>query len=78
VSLNIIDPFYRELYARISAQLGQRADQLVEGQAKGNSVGETAEKYAAQVSYIKALRDVIEMCGDIEKARYPDQSRDEE
>lgn len=77
MSNNIVDPFYRELHYRMSAQLDQRIEQLAAGHAKGDAVSGTAEKYAGQVSYIKALRDVLEICGEIEKARYPEQARED-
>lgn len=69
---DIIDPFHRQLRAVLDEDLTRRIVALSEGSAArvAGGVEEVAEKYAAQVSYIKALRDLIEKCEELEKEIY--------
>ena len=65
----ILDGFHRELHRRLTAQLSQRIEQVASGSATKitEDPTSTAEKYAAQVSYIKALTDVLDACEEIER-----------
>lgn len=69
---DLIDPFHRELYGVLSEELTNRVTQLANGSAAKLFHGATtvAENYAAQVSYIKALNDVLEKCQELERNRY--------
>lgn len=64
----ILDPFHRVLAATINEEIASRAEALANGSASRvtEDVVSVAEKYAAAVSYIKALRNVLEMCQQIE------------
>lgn len=64
---DVVDPFHRQLYNRISDDLQQRSDAIAGGSASVSAEDKktVAEKYAAQVSYILALRNVLELCEDI-------------
>lgn len=68
----LIDPFHRELTTRLTAEIDKRIEQLTEGSAKRyiNDSETVAEKYASQITYIKALRDVLTICVELEQARY--------
>lgn len=69
---DLIDPFHRTLYAKLIEQLERRTAELATGSA-ATILGDTqtvAEKYAAQVGYIKALHDVLEVCEELERERY--------
>ena len=77
---DLIDPFHRELYKRLQIEYQDRAAALARGNANQN-VGEiatTAEKYAAQVAYIRALQDVLDVCEELERDRYGARKRDDE
>lgn len=69
---NLIDPFHRSLYAVLSEDIDRRMIELASGSATSiQGAAETvAEKYAAQVSYIRALNDVLEKCKEIELEQY--------
>lgn len=69
---DLIDPFHRALYSKLAEMLEQRIVRLSEGSAAQNDsdTKSVAEKYAAQVSYIRALRDVLEICEGLEQDRY--------
>ena len=43
-----------------------------------NSPVSTAERYAAEISYIKAMNDVIGMCDEIDAQMYGSKKPDEE
>lgn len=68
----LIDPFHRSLHERLIDNLSNRINQLADGSASQSKEGVStvAEKYAAQVSYIKALRDVLALCEELERERY--------
>lgn len=72
------DPFHRELRRRLDEKLAARVEHLAAGGATTTDleVISTAEKYAAQVTYIQALRDVLAMCDEMDRERYG--SNDEE
>ena len=72
MSDSIIDPFHRDLFRVLSAQIDERMVLLAQGSA-GQVTGDTAttaEKYAAQTSYIRALNDVLDKCKGLELERY--------
>lgn len=70
--VDLIDPFHRNLYKVLSEDISDRVEQLVTGSAKKYSDGaeSVAEKYAAQISYLQALRTVLEKCREIEVDMY--------
>lgn len=72
VPSNLQDPFHRELHAKLQEHLEARVNRLVSGGAAQteSDFASTAEKYAAQVSYIQALREVIQICDDLEQDRF--------
>lgn len=68
---DLIDPFHRALEARISEDRTNRILALASGSAKVHGPGETvAERYAAAVSYIHALEEVLKLCMELERERY--------
>ena len=69
---DLIDPFHRNLYAVLSEDIDRRMIELASGSATSiQGAAETvAEKYAAQVSYIRALNDVLDKCKEIELEQY--------
>ena len=78
----ITDPFHRELYKRLHAEISGRMEALAGGSATKitEDQASTAEKYAAAVSYIRALNDALAMCEDIEQRRNiktPENKREE-
>ena len=64
----ILDPFHRALASVINEEIANRSEALVNGSASRvtEDVVSVAEKYAATVSYIKALKTVLEMCHQLE------------
>lgn len=77
---DLIDPFHRSLYGRLQEVLTDRITQLAGGSA-GKITEDTQtvpEKYAAQVSYIKALQDVLAICEELERDRYGARKKDGE
>ncbi len=69
---NIIDPFHRSLYNLLADKIDGRVVDLASGSAASiqGAAEMVAEKYAAQVSYIKALNDVLGWCRELELAQY--------
>jgi hypothetical protein len=69
---SIIDPFHRSIYTVVSEAIDKRMVALAGGSAVRTTNDEvsTAEKYAAQVSYLQAMNDVLEWCMEIENDRY--------
>lgn len=68
----LIDPFHRALRERLEEQLSNKIEALSNGSAitGAQSASDVAERYAAQTSYIRALRDVLSVCEDLEQDRY--------
>ena len=68
----IIDRFHQTLATRLNEELSSRVEQLINGSATrmGDEPTSTAEKYAAQVSYIRAIRHVLELCDEISDDQY--------
>ena len=60
----IIDPFHRVLSARLSMDLADRVTSLAKGAVPNY------EEYKAQVGYITALNDVLDLCEAIERDQY--------
>lgn len=79
---NITDPFLRQLYTKLAEEIDNRITSLVSGSASvlGSGIGidatTTAIKYHEQVSYIKALQDVIELGIEIDHERYGNRTKD--
>lgn len=69
---DLIDPFHRKLYGVLSKDIESRMALLASGSATAiqGAVETVAEKYAAQVSYIKALNDVLDKCHELEVDMY--------
>lgn len=70
MAADIIDPFHRKLYNEVMLVVSERVAQLAGGAAASNPSITVAESYAAQVSYIKALNDVLNKCHEIEVEQY--------
>lgn len=70
----IIDPFHREFYTRVAEELETRKNNLSKGSAALTQYEHpnvtVAERYAAGVSYIQALNDVLSIAAEIEQRRY--------
>lgn len=66
------DPFHRILHVRLAEDLEKRKDALSKGSAARitEDTQSVPEKYAAQVAYIKALQDVLDLCEELEQERY--------
>lgn len=76
---DLIDAFHRVLYGKLTEQLERRVNELASGSA-ATILGDTqtvAEKYAAQVGYIKAFYDVMGICEQIEQDRYGARKKEE-
>lgn len=71
---SLIDPFHRSLHERLTTMLQDRVSRLAQGSASQmiGSQSSVAENYAGQVGYIQALRDVLDVCDDLERERYGD------
>jgi hypothetical protein len=75
-----IDQFFRALGPRLEEDIANRMASLAGGSATqivGSPIS-TAERYAAEVSYIKALNDVLRVCHEIEVEMYGGKKPDEE
>ena len=66
------DPFHRALHAMVAKTIDDRMVNLARGSANSieGAVQTVAEKYAAQVSYILALQDVLGWCEELEREQY--------
>lgn len=64
----IINPFFRELYDQLAPEIDKRMVALASGSAKRLAGGPetTAEAYAAEVGFINAMNQVLEVCSQIE------------
>lgn len=76
--LDIVDPFHRALHKRLSEEMAQRIEAVAGGSASvlAEDTKTVAEKYAAQVAYIMALRDVLEVCEELGSDLYGNARRD--
>lgn len=72
VDPSLIDPFHRALHEKLAILLQDRITRLAQGSASQmmGSQSSVAENYAAQVSYVQALKDVLDICEDLERERY--------
>lgn len=77
---DLIDPFHRALHRRLAADLEERILNLAAGSAAQNDsdTKSVAEKYAAQVAYIRAIQDVMGICEELERERYGDRPKGKE
>jgi hypothetical protein len=75
----IIDPFFRLVYDRLTAELEIKIGGLAGGSAKvtENDTDTVAEKYAGQVAYIAAIRQVLEVCEELQLNMYGPKGRDD-
>ena len=64
----ILDPFHRALSELINEEIEAAKDKLASGQAARitEDTASVAEKYAAQVAHIRALRSVLDLCHQVE------------
>ncbi len=69
---SLLDPFHRALHTQVSKTIDDRMVNLAQGGAASieGSAQTVAEKYAAHVSYIKALSDVLGWCEELEREQY--------
>lgn len=72
VAAALQDPFHRRLRNTLLEHRDARIEQLIKGGAAKSETdtATTAEKYAAQVSYIEAVNLVLDLCMSIEEERY--------
>lgn len=77
---DLIDPFHKAIHAKLMEERSNRIIGLAAGSAAKitEDTQTVAEKYAAQVSYIKALEDVMEICKQLERERYGERPGREE
>ena len=75
----IIDPFFRSLHDRLVEEINDKVDELTEGSAKltEHDRETVAEKYAARVAHIKALRRVLDVCAELQLDMYGPKGRDQ-
>lgn len=75
----LMDPFHRALRERLLTVLNNRTEALASGAAAqgAESMSTVAEKYAALVSYIAAIRSVLDLCEDLERDRYGTQRNED-
>lgn len=64
----IRDPFHRALAELLKEEIDEKIDRLARGEAARITEDTTSvgEKYAARVSWIAALRSVLDLCHQIE------------
>ena len=69
---SLIDPFHRALYAMVTRAIEDRVTDLASGSAAvlKDSSQTVAEKYAAKVAYLMALKDVLAWCEELEADMY--------
>jgi len=72
---NIVDPFFRSLYLKLSEEIEKRASVLVTGGSLIHSnIGidpiATAIKYQSDVTYIETLQQVIELGLQLDHEKY--------
>ena len=78
------DPFFRQLHQRLAEEIDNRTNVLASGGALAfNEKGSrdpisTAMKYQADVSYIEALRSVIELGFEMDHERYGTKKKTED
>ena len=72
MSSSAIDPFHRALSNVLTVKIDSRMLALADGSAVkvAEDTISTAEKYAAQTAYLKALNDVLAACAEIELEMY--------
>ena len=58
--------FHQELVKLVLTEIGERCQKLGDGSAQRSDVYATAAAYSEERGYIRALRDVIEHCKQIE------------
>lgn len=76
MSANLLDRFHRQLHAVLSDEIANRVSKLAQGSASlvQQDTATVAEKYSAQISYIKALNDVLDKCRELEIDMYGNHS----
>ena len=66
--MSIIDRFHQNLRKKLLEDISARMTQLASGAASKTEYDQasTAEKYAAQVSYLRALNEVLDLCEQLD------------
>lgn len=69
IAPELMDPFHKRLYVLVQERIEAYKEQLALGAATAMPENKitTAELYAAKVSYIQALRYVLEVCEEVDK-----------
>lgn len=64
----ILDPFHLALASLIIEEIDDAKERLAAGEAAkiSEDTASVAEKYAAQVAHIRALRSVLDLCHQVE------------
>jgi hypothetical protein len=63
-NLYFIDPCLKQLYVILMDKIQGRSDLILAGQASDYA------EYKKMTGYLEAMRDVIEICKDVEQDRY--------
>ena len=66
----ITDPFFSKLYARLEEESDKRINSLANGSALAGDAFNTSAKYQEQVSYLQAIKDIIELCYELDREIY--------
>jgi len=68
IAPELMDPFHRRVYVVVSERIQAYTEQLANGSACTipEDTATVAEKYAAKVAYIAAMREVLEMCEEVD------------
>lgn len=80
----VVDPFFRKLYIKLTEELEGRIYSLAEGSAVTHGAQglvdafNTAMKYRADISYIQALKQVIELGLELDREQYGVRTKDNE
>lgn len=72
MSIVTYNPFHRDLRTKLNEEIAKRTEQLVRGGATRSvdDAATVAEKYAAAVAYIEALRQVLAYCHSMDAERF--------
>ena len=64
IAPELMDPFHKRIYVKLQEVIESRKEQLANGGACTipEDTATVAEKYAAKVAYLQALKDVLSMC----------------
>ena len=78
IAPELMDPFHRALREKLLGVISDRTEALASGGAAQGApdTPTVAEKYAALVSYIAALRGDLDLCDELDRERYGQSKED--